>query len=205
MNTFYTKDNIEIGIDEAGRGCLFGPVFVGGVIMNDITENPPPYDIKDSKKCSKKKREILREYIEDNAISYSVSMIDEKVIDEINILQATVKGMHSVVTEITKDISIDRILVDGSYFPYYTDMNTFEVIPHVCIPGGDDKYLNIAAASILAKEYRDEYISNLCKENTDLEKYDIMKNKGYGTKNHMEGIKKYGITQWHRKSFSPCK
>jgi ribonuclease HII len=99
---------------------------------------------------------------------------------------------------------VDRLLVDGNYFPTYMDKSTFTHIPHVCIPGGDDKYLNIAAASILAKEYRDEYILKLCDLNGILNNYDIKNNKGYGTKSHMEALKEFGPTEFHRKSFKPC-
>jgi len=201
LKQFYEKDNIEVGIDEAGRGCLFGPVCVAAVILNDITLNPPPYEIKDSKKCSPKKRKALKEYIEENAVAYSVQFISEKDIDSMNILQATVKGMHLCVDEIIKQINIDTLLVDGNYFPWYTHQETFDVIPHVCIQGGDNEYLNIAAASILAKEYRDEYILKLVEENTFLEKYEIQKNKGYGTQKHIAALKENGRTMWHRTSF----
>ena len=112
--------------------------------------------------------------------------------------------MEKCIDNITSVINVDRLLVDGNHFPTYMDKSTFDFIPHVCIPGGDDKYLNIAAASILAKEYRDEYIINLCKENIILDNYDIKNNKGYGTKSHMEALKEYGPTEYHRKSFKPC-
>ena len=186
MNQFYEKEKIEVGIDEAGRGCLLGPVCVVAVIMNDISLLPPPYEIRDSKKCSAKKRAVLRKYIEENAITYNVQMISEKEIDKENILHATMKGMHQCLDDITSVIDIDRILVDGNSFPIYLDKGSFKAIPHTCIPGGDDKYTNIAAASILAKEYRDEYMINLVKDNPILENYDILNNKGYGTKSHIE-------------------
>ena len=112
--------------------------------------------------------------------------------------------MHQCIDHITQNISVDRILVDGNYFPYYTHKDSFEIIPHVCIPGGDDIYLNIAAASILAKEYHDEYIIKLCNDNPILHNYDIKNNKGYGTKNHILSLTDFGPTQWHRKSFKPC-
>ena len=201
MKQFYEKEEIQVGIDEAGRGCLLGPVFIGAVILNDIIDYPPPYPIKDSKKCSPKIRKILREYIEENSIAYNVQFITESEIDKVNILQATIKGMHQCLDQITNQISIDRILVDGNYFHYYTDKSSFEIIPHICIPNGDNKYLNIAAASILAKEYHDEYIIKLCNENPILINYDILNNKGYGTKSHLLSIKNIGITKWHRKSF----
>ena len=200
LKQFYEKNKIELGIDEAGRGCLFGPVCIGSVILGDIESNPPPYPIRDSKKCSPKIRKILKDYIENNSISYSVQLIHEDTIDKLNILQATVRGMHQCVDEVMKEISIDTILVDGNYFPIYFDENC-DPIDHVCIPKGDNTYLNIAAASILAKEYHDEYILNLVKENPELEKYNLHKNKGYGTKDHLNAIKEFGLTQWHRKSF----
>ena len=200
LKQFYDKNKIELGIDEAGRGCLFGPVCIGSVILGDIETNPPPYPIRDSKKCSPKITKILKYYIENNAIAYNVQFIDEKTIDKLNILQATVRGMHQCVDEILKQVSIDTILVDGNYFPFYFDKEC-EPIDHVCIPKGDNTYLNIAAASILAKEYHDEYILNLVKENPELEKYNLHKNKGYGTKEHLNAIQEYGLTQWHRKSF----
>ena len=139
-----------------------------------------------------------------NSISYNVQFISETIIDKENILQATIIGMHKCLDDITSVINIDRILVDGSYFPIYTNKSNFESISHLCIPGGDNKYINIAAASILAKEYRDEYIINLCKENPILDNYDIINNKGYGTQSHMEALIDIGPTQWHRKSFKPC-
>jgi len=200
MNQYYQENKIEIGIDEAGRGCLIGPVCVSGVILGDIDSNPPPYKIRDSKKCSPQIRKILRDYIETNSIAFSVKFIDEKTIDNINILKATMKGMHLCVDEICNQIKIDTILVDGNYFEPYLDEN-FEPIDHVCIPKGDDKYLNIAAASILAKEYHDEYIEKLVNDNPELNNYKLLNNKGYGTKDHINAIKEYDLTKWHRKSF----
>ena len=116
MKQYYEPNKLEVGIDEAGRGSLLGPVCVAAVIMNDINDNPPPYEIKDSKKCSSKKRAELRKYIEKNAISYNVQFISETIIDKENILQATIIGMHKCLDDITSVINIDRILVDGSYF-----------------------------------------------------------------------------------------
>jgi len=204
MNQFYEENKLEVGLDEAGRGCLLGPVCIGAVIMNDIRDIPPPHEIKDSKKCSPKVRSVLRKYIEDNAVAFNVQMIHEERIDKVNILEATMEGMEKCLDDITSVLNIDKILVDGTYFPIYMDKNTFEAIPHVCIPGGDNKYLNIAAASILAKEHHDEYIMNLCSENPILNKYDLKNNKGYGTKSHMEALKEYGPSIYHRKSFKPC-
>jgi ribonuclease HII len=204
MQQYYKQGELEIGLDEAGRGSLIGPVFTAGVILNDININHPPYEIKDSKKCSPKVRGVLRKYIEENSIAHCVEMIDTDRIDKVNILNATMEGMEKCIDNITSVINVDRLLVDGNHFPTYMDKSTFVFIPHICIPGGDDKYLNIAAASILAKEYRDEYIINLCKTYPELDNYDIKNNKGYGTKSHMEALKVYGPTKYHRKSFKPC-
>jgi len=200
MKRFYLDNDIELGTDEAGRGCLLGPLCVGAVIMGNIEDNSPPYEIKDSKKCSPKIRKVLREYIENNAIAYNVQFVWEKEIDEVNVLQATMNGMHKCIDEITKEITIDRILVDGTQFNTYLDSD-FEPIEHICVPQGDNIYTNIAAASILAKEYHDEYIVNLVKENPQLGEYDLLNNKGYGTKKHIDSIKLNGISLWHRKSF----
>jgi ribonuclease HII len=205
MKQYYEEGKLEIGLDEAGRGCLLGPVFTAGVILNDFNFNPPPYEIKDSKKCSARVRKALRRYIEENSIAYSVEMIDTDRIDQVNILNATMEGMEKCVDNITSVINVDRLLVDGNYFPPYMDKYTFESIPHTCITGGDDKYYNIAAASILAKEYRDEYMIHLCETNNILDDYDIRNNKGYGTKTHMLALQEYGPTEFHRKSFKPCK
>ena len=201
LKQFYEKDKIELGIDEAGRGCLLGPVCVAAAILPDLEDNPPPFEIKDSKKVSEKRRKILRKYIEENALAYSVQFISESEIDKINILQATMKGMHLCITDILNKIEIDTILVDGNYFNIYNHPETGEPVNHVCVKGGDNEYLNIAAASILAKDSRDEYMINLVKENECLEKYGIIQNKGYGTKVHMGAIKENGLTKWHRKSY----
>tara|TARA_B100000900_G_C20535846_1_gene698338 strand:+ start:359 stop:964 length:606 start_codon:yes stop_codon:yes gene_type:complete len=199
MEQYHTKDKLEIGIDEAGRGCFFGPVCVAAVIWPN-EEPDVTMEIKDSKKLTEKKRNILREYIEENAIAYSVKFIHNDVIDKINILKATMKGMHECIDDIRKNIEIDSLLIDGDRFEPYMDHN-FECIEHHCIVGGDDKYKCIGAASILAKTYRDEYIKDLVKKDPELEKYGLLSNKGYGTKVHREAIKEYGLTKYHRKSF----
>ena len=198
LEQFYESDKIELGLDEAGRGCLFGPVCVAGVVW--LNEDPnPDLQIKDSKKMSEKKRKILREYIESNADAYNIQFICSEEIDKINILEASILGMNKCIDEIVKTKKIDTILIDGPHFNFY------DGIPHVCINGGDNKYKSIAAASILAKTHRDEWIENLVRDNPELEKYGLLKNKGYGTKEHLEAIKKYGITRWHRKTFGICK
>jgi ribonuclease HII len=203
LKPYYKQDSLEVGIDEAGRGCLFGPVCVGAVVWNP--ECPEPlYPIRDSKKCSEKVRNYLRKYIVENAIAYSVQFVSAEEIDKMNILNATMAGMHRCIDDIRETLEIDRILVDGTTFPYYTDHN-LNVIEHVCIPGGDNLYQSIGAASILAKTYRDEYIQSLVSGNPSLERYGLGQNKGYGTSTHMDALKLYGPSDDHRKSFKPCR
>ena len=201
---------IEIGIDEAGRGPMFGRVYAGIVVLpKDNSFNHS--QMKDSKKFhSKKKIEQVADYIKKNAIAWAVEYEDEQTIDKINILQATQSAMHKGITNVLSQLSklsninYDKILilVDGNYFNPFTE----KPIKYKMIEGGDNKYTSIAAASILAKTERDKYIDELCKENPELvEHYDINSNKGYGSKKHMDGIKQYGITKWHRKTFGICK
>ena len=203
LKQFYETDKIEVGLDEAGRGCLFGPVCVAGVIWLDEDPNPE-LEIRDSKKVSEKKRTLLKDYIKDNSIAYSIVLVDHDDIDKYNILQATLRGMHQCLDNITDIINIDTILVDGNHFDFYSDQND-NYINHICVVDGDNTYKSIAAASILAKTYRDEWIDKLVDENPELEKYDLRNNKGYGTKRHLDAIKEYGVTKWHRKSFGICK
>jgi ribonuclease HII len=217
LNKFYNieLDILEIGIDEAGRGPLFGRVYAGAVVLpkDDSFEH---HLMKDSKKFhSKKKIEDVAEYIKENAVAWSVEYEDEQTIDEINILQATQSAMHKAIKSVIGqlcDVDINNILllVDGNYFKQYITLNKpktkLETIKNITIEGGDNKYTSIAAASILAKVERDKYIEKLCIENPELaERYNIDSNKGYGAKKHMNGIEQYGITKWHRKSFGICK
>ena len=209
---------IEIGIDEAGRGPMFGRVYAGVAVLpkDDSFDHS---QMKDSKKFhSKKKIEQVSEYIKENAIAWAVEYEDEQTIDQINILQATQSAMHkgikNVLSQLSKltDINYDKILllVDGNYFKPFTILNKdktkLETIKYKMVEGGDNKYTSIAAASILAKVERDTYIDKLCEENPELiEHYGIDSNKGYGSKKHMDGIKQHGITKWHRKTFGICK
>ena len=209
---------IEIGIDEAGRGPMFGRVYAGVAVLpkDDSFDHS---QMKDSKKFhSKKKIDQVAEYIKENAIAWAVEYEDEQTIDEINILQATQSAMHkgikNVLSQLSKltDINYDKILllVDGNYFKPFTILNKnktkLETIKYQMVEGGDNKYTSIAAASILAKVERDTYIDKLCEENPELiEHYGIDSNKGYGSKKHMDGIKQHGITKWHRKTFGICK
>jgi len=208
----------EIGVDEAGRGPLFGRVYAAAVILpKDDSFNHSL--MKDSKKFhSKKKIQEVADYIKQNALAWAVCYEDEKTIDEINILQASQSAMHKSIKEVVKKYSKNgkntdtdklKLLIDGNYFKPLTIIHSnmkIEQMEYTCIEGGDNKYSAIAAASILAKVERDNYIDELCKEFPDLiEKYSLDSNKGYGAKKHLEGIKKYGITIWHRRSFGICK
>ena len=224
LQKFYKEDTniFEIGVDEAGRGPLFGRVYTAAVIL----PKDDSFDcsmVKDSKKFhSKSKIEEASKYIIENALAWYIS--DEKKIDDINILQATQLSMHNSILEVRKqyktilkelgkeekkDYSFS-LLIDGNYFKPVTYLdkktNKLECIPHVTIEGGDNKYASIAAASILAKVERDKYINELCEQNPTLaEYYSIDSNKGYGAKKHLDGIKEHGITIWHRRSFGICK
>lgn len=207
----------EIGIDEAGRGPMFGRVYAGAVILPKDNPNFKFDWLKDSKKFhSKKKIEQVADYIKENAFAWAVEFEDEQTIDEINILQATQSAMHkaikNVLGKLDNNVIFDNILllVDGNYFKSYTTINKsktkLETIKHLLVEGGDNKFCSIAAASILAKVERDKYIEDLCVQNPELiEYYGIDSNKGYGSKKHLDGIKEHGITKWHRKTFGICK
>ena len=215
------KDNdiiMEIGVDEAGRGPMFGRVYTGAVVLPKNSDNFNHTLMKDSKKFhSEKKIREVAEYIKEHAIAWAVGYSDEKVIDDINIRRATHKAMHQaigeVITKLEQKNNVDNynnsdilLLVDGNDFTSYYNNKSHNPLSYVCIEGGDNVYTCIAAASILAKVARDDYIAELCIEQPILiEHYDLLKNKGYGTKNHMDGIKKHGISPFHRKSFGICR
>ena len=204
LKKYHTENILEVGIDEAGRGCLFGPVCIGAVILKD-SDDPLMNEIKDSKKLSEKKRNILFDFIKNNSIAYSVQFMNHEEIDRDNILQTTLNGMHKCIDEIDEKVTIENILVDGNHFPPYFSIKQDKFLKHNCIINGDNEYLNIAAASILAKVSRDNYIKDLCEKNEIYNKYHLAKNKGYGTKQHLDAIKEFGITDLHRKTFAPCK
>ena len=204
---------IEIGIDEAGRGPMFGRVYIGAVVLPKDSKQFDFSKMKDSKKFhSDKKIKEVAEYIKSHAIAWSVTYAEHTDIDAKNIRRATIDCMHNAVNEIMEKMNTtpDKLylLVDGNDFiPMMKLCNdSYIQIPHKCIESGDNTYASIAAASILAKVTRDEYIMQMCKENPELDtRYDLESNKGYGTKKHMDGIKLHGISQWHRKSFGLCK
>lgn len=183
---FLDESKIEVGIDEAGRGCLAGPVVSAAVILPKNFNNSL---IKDSKKLSEKKRKEAYKIIVENALNYSVSLVLPETIDKINILQATMLSMHNCLDTLE---GFNHILVDGNYFNKYKD------IPHTCVIKGDDTYYSIAAASILAKVSRDEYLKEL---HNEFPVYNWDSNKGYGTKYHTDMIKEVGHTKHHRLSF----
>lgn len=178
---------LEAGCDEAGRGCLAGPVVAAAVILPKNYKNKL---LDDSKKLSEKKRNILRLEIEKDALAYGVAFLDHKEIDELNILRASFTAMHRALDQLTT--KPEQILVDGNRFIPY------QQIPHHCIVKGDGKFLSIAAASVLAKTYRDEYMLNLHEK---YPRYAWNRNKGYPTKEHREAIKEIGSSPYHRTSF----
>ncbi|CAM4346894.1 ribonuclease HII [Gillisia hiemivivida] len=186
LNSF-NKSGVECGTDEAGRGCLAGPVIAASVILPKKFKNTL---LNDSKIVKTSNRNILKKIIEEEAISFGISHVFNKEIDKINILNASILGMHKAIFNM--HLVPDHILVDGNRFKVYNN------IPHLCVIKGDGKYLNIAAASILAKTYRDEFM-NLIHEEFPM--YNWKQNKGYPTKEHRAAIKKYGVTKYHRLSF----
>ena len=183
----FSNQKNECGTDEAGRGCLAGPVTAAAVILKPSFKNDI---LNDSKQLSEKKRDLVRPIIESSALSYDVAHISPKKIDEINILNASILGMHRSIDLLNPNT--DFILVDGNRFKPYNK------IPFKTIIKGDSKFMSIAAASILAKTYRDEFMLKIHEE---YPMYNWKKNKGYPTLEHREAIKKYGITKYHRKSF----
>jgi ribonuclease HII len=181
-----TNKKFECGTDEAGRGCLAGPVTAAAVILPKKFENQT---INDSKIISESKRIKLKEVIENKAISFGVSHVDNNKIDQINILNASIFAMHNAISKLQ---NVSFISVDGNRF------KPFKKIPYQTVVKGDSLYLNIAAASILAKTYRDSYMNIIHEE---FPMYNWNKNKGYPTKEHRDAIKKYGVSKYHRRSF----
>jgi len=205
LKAYQTENTLEVGIDECARGCLLGSVFIGAVILpNNIEELCEEFNIKikDSKKMTREQREEAYEFIKMVCIDYAVISKTNDEIDDINILKATLTGMHDVIRSLK--IKPEKILVDGDKFYIYRD-DDGELIEHECVIKGDDTYMSIAAASIIAKVEHDRYILKLVEEYPYLEKYDIHNNMGYGSKKHLLGITEYGLTKFHRKTFGICK
>jgi ribonuclease HII len=187
LKSSYSNIHPEAGCDEAGRGCLCGPVTAAAVILPDNFENKL---LNDSKKLTAKNRDKLRKIIENEAIAFGVAFVSEKRIDKINILNASIEAMHFALDKLS--IIPKHIIVDGNRFKQYKNIESTTIVK------GDAKYLSIAAASILAKTYRDEYMENL---DNEFPEYNWKQNKGYPTKKHREAIAKFGSTTHHRKSF----
>lgn len=188
LKKFFYPGCIEAGCDEAGRGCLAGSVYAAAVIL------PPDYEneqLNDSKKLTERQRYALREVIVRDATAWAVGVVTPEEIDKINILNASILAMHRALDQLT--VRPEAIIVDGNRFKPYS------YIPHTTIVKGDGKYLSIAAASILAKTYRDDYMNRLAEE---YPQYDWLSNKGYPTKKHREAIRQYGITPYHRRSYN---
>lgn len=188
LKRYFQKGIIEAGCDEAGRGCLAGPVFAAAVILD---ERNPITGLDDSKKLTDKKREILRKEIEEKALSFGVAMLTNQEIDQFNILRASFMAMHRAIEKLSGEPEL--LLIDGNRFI------PFKKIQHECIVKGDAKYQSIAAASILAKTYRDDFMRNLHEQYPH---YGWDHNMGYPTVAHREGIKQHGITPFHRLSFT---
>lgn len=183
----YTNDLCEAGCDEAGRGCLAGPVFAAAVILPRYFRNEV---LNDSKQLTEKQREGLRPVIEAQAVAWAVAQVDAKTIDEINILNASILAMHLAVEKLSTMPQL--LLIDGNRFKPYNG------VPHCCIVKGDEKFLSIAAASVLAKTYRDDYMKHL---DAEFPAYHWKKNKGYPSKMHRSVIARIGLTPYHRVTF----
>ena len=183
----YSGFDLEAGTDEAGRGCLAGPLVAAAVILPKDFSHP---FLNDSKQLSEKKRKELKPIIEAQSLAFAVSFVWQEEVDKINVLQASITGMHRAIDQLKT--TPEFIIVDGNKFKNYKE------IPHKTIIKGDSKFLSIAAASVLAKTYRDEYMEKIHLEYSD---YNWQKNKGYPTKEHREAIRNFGVTKYHRKSF----
>lgn len=188
LESCYYQGKVEAGCDEAGRGCLAGSVYAAAVILPEGYQNEL---LNDSKQLTEKKRYQLREMIERDAVAWAVGIVTPEEIDKINILNASILAMHRALDQLK--VRPEAIIVDGNRFKKYKDL------PHTTIVKGDGKYLSIAAASILAKTYRDDYMNSLAEE---YPQYDWLSNKGYPTKKHRDAIRQYGITPYHRKSYN---
>ena len=188
LKSYYQEVFVEAGCDEAGRGCYAGPVFAAAVILPKDFYHP---ELNDSKQLTREQRDTLKIYVEQNAIAWSVAMIDNEEIDTINILKASFKAMHAALDKLP--VQPELLLIDGNRFTPYGKMQ------HHCIIKGDGIYASIAAASVLAKTYRDAYMRNLHKE---FPYYNWKSNKGYGTLEHRKAIDEFGLCKYHRKSFN---
>ena len=188
LASHYYEGKIEAGCDEAGRGCLAGSVYAAAVILPEDYQNE---ELNDSKQLTDKRRKQLREIIERDAVAWAVGIVTPDEIDKINILNASILAMHRALDKLS--VRPEAIIVDGNRFKPY------QKVPYTTIVKGDGKYMAIAAASILAKTYRDDYMNELA---VQYPQYDWQRNKGYPTKKHHQAIKEFGITPFHRKSYN---
>ncbi len=206
--SYNDDDAIEVGIDEAGRGCLFGRLYVGAVVFakdeDDMFDHGVGLKtIKDSKVLSERKRAILYDYIQECALDKSVAYAESTEVDEFNVLGADMRCMHRALDALT--VPVDRILVDGDAWKPWKNEDGDEVEAHMVVDG-DATYLSIAAAGILAKVSRDRWVEEVCAANPDWNThYNLLKNKGYGTAAHMKGLKDHGVTDQHRRSYAPVR
>lgn len=200
---YANDDHVEVGLDEAGRGCLLGRLYVGAVVFSNDVEDffdngVALKEIKDSKLLSKRKRDILFDYIQECALDKAVAFAEIAEIDEVNILQADLNCMHRALDSL--QLPIDRVLVDGDHWRPYKDTEGHAIID------GDAQYLSIAAAGILAKVSRDRWIEEIVQQHPDWDtKYGLSTNMGYGTASHMKGLSEYGATSEHRRSYAPVR
>jgi ribonuclease HII len=189
LKSCFKTDCIEVGVDEAGRGCLAGDVYAAAVVLPDGFSNEL---LNDSKQLTEKQREQLREVIEREAVAWAVGVVTAKEIDEINILNASILAMHRALAQVEQKLQFRHIIVDGNRFKPYKD------VAYQTVVKGDGKYMSIAAASVLAKTHRDEY---MCRLHEEYPQYDWKGNKGYPTKKHRLAIEQYGTTPYHRMTF----
>ncbi|MBO5728407.1 MAG: ribonuclease HII [Paludibacteraceae bacterium] len=189
LQSYLKADCVEVGVDEAGRGCLAGDVYAAAVVLPDGFSNEL---LNDSKQLTEKQREQLREVIEREAVAWAVGVVTAKEIDEINILNASILAMHRALTQVEQKLQFRHIIVDGNRFKPYKD------VAYQTVVKGDGKYMSIAAASVLAKTHRDEY---MCRLHEEYPQYDWKGNKGYPTKKHRLAIEQYGTTPYHRMTF----
>ena len=194
LKSHYYEGLIEAGCDEAGRGCLAGSVYAAAVILPPDYENA---DLNDSKQLTERRRYQLRTQIERDAVAWAVGVVTPEEIDKINILRASILAMHRALDQLS--VRPEALIIDGNRFTPYKPPLSSSPLPHTCIVKGDGKYLSIAAASILAKTYRDDYMARLAEE---YPQYDWLSNKGYPTQKHREAIRRYGPSPCHRMSFN---
>lgn len=209
VQSILTKNTMVVGVDEAGRGCMMGPVYAAAVILPQTRDDPRFKEIRDSKLISEKKRYELEAFIQENAVAYGVGSASPEEIDTHNIYQATSICMERALVDLDEKLKqgsnyIEHVLVDGNHFNGFVDREG-DFVSHTCVIKGDQSVTCISAASILAKCARDRHVIELCKRYPKMDVYHLSKNKGYGTSVHMQAIREVGISVFHRKTFGLCK